>query len=462
MTGLRRFLGSMAGRVFIILLLGIVTSASLALALADAKRRADIDRINLERVVDRTKDFVALLNRTPPTERARLPADSAAGVRLAPAPPSGGERDVALTRLLAQRLQPGAAPMALRARLDACMTLPRFGGPGRRPAPEGFFRPPECWYVILRLSDGAAATLVVDAPPRLTGLVGGPDLVYLGLLALAAAALALVVARMTAEPLNAFADAAAALGQDLGRSPLPEAGPWEVGEAARAFNRMQTDLKRHMNERTQMLAAITHDLQTPITRMRLRLEKVAEDSLRERLIGDLTAMQALIREGLELARSEQTAEDLVVLDLPSLLESVVEDAQDAGQPVALDIRGVGDVLARPGALRRCLENLIENAVKYGLSAEVSCSRSAEGLQVSVRDHGPGVPDDQIEALFDPFVRLETSRSRATGGTGLGLAIARRLARQNGADLRLRNHPDGGLEATLSLSVHPDPERPAAG
>jgi signal transduction histidine kinase len=221
-----------------------------------------------------------------------------------------------------------------------------------------------------------------------------------------------------------------------------------VRRAAEAFNAMQKRLQQHVSERTNMLAAITHDLQTPLTRLRLRLEKVEDEALREKLVADLTAMKALIDEGLELARSAETSEPRVMLDLDSQLESLVEDAVDAGGDAVFE-GGCGAVMQlRPLAIGRLFSNLIDNALKHGGSAAVSATSSGGVVTVRVRDRGPGVPEDMLEKIFDPFVRVEDSRSRQTGGAGLGLTIARTLAEKNGATLRVRNHPEGGLEAIV--------------
>jgi signal transduction histidine kinase len=187
-----------------------------------------------------------------------------------------------------------------------------------------------------------------------------------------------------------------------------------VQRAAEAFNAMQHRLQRHLAERTQMLAAITHDLQTPLTRLRLRLENVSDEALRERLIGDLAAMQALVREGLELARSAESAEQRAALDLDSLLESIVEDTAEGGADVVFE-GGTGAVLMlRPLAMHRLFSNLVDNAVMYA-RARVRVERSGGAITVMVADDGPGLAEEQLEAVFDPFVRVETSRSRETGG-----------------------------------------------
>jgi signal transduction histidine kinase len=262
--------------------------------------------------------------------------------------------------------------------------------------------------------------------------------------------LAYLVARMTTRPLKQLAQAAKDLGNDINHPPLDLTGADEIRQASAAFNAMQARIRQYIFQRTQMLAAITHDLQTPLTRMRLRLEKVSEEELQQRLIGDLSAMQAMVREGLDLARSMDTTETMQMLDLDSLLDSVCADAADASQRVTLAGTANMALLGRPMDLRRCLVNLIDNAVKYGQSAKVTVDRINGAARIRIRDAGPGIPQAELARVFDPFYRVETSRSRESGGTGLGLTIARNIAEQHGGSIALANHPDGGLEATLML------------
>jgi len=301
----------------------------------------------------------------------------------------------------------------------------------------------------VRLRDGEALRLAV-LPPR---SAVNDDTDYRAVIALffvSIAFLAYLVARMTTRPLKQLAVAAQELGNDINRPPLDLTGASEIRQASAAFNAMQARIRQYIFQRTQMLAAITHDLQTPLTRMRLRLEKVADAELQERLIGDLSAMQAMVREGLELARSMDTTESMQMLDLDSLLASSCDDAADANQPVTLNGRSGMAILGRPLDLRRCLGNLIDNAVKYGREAQVTVDRVNGAARIRVRDQGPGIPPNEQARVFDPFYRVETSRSRESGGTGLGLTIARNIAGQHGGSIALANHPEGGLEVTLML------------
>jgi signal transduction histidine kinase len=265
--------------------------------------------------------------------------------------------------------------------------------------------------------------------------------------------LAYLVARMTTRPLKQLAQAAKDLGQDINHAPLELAGASEIRQASAAFNAMQARIRQYIFQRTQMLAAITHDLQTPLTRMRLRLEKVGDRELQERLIGDLSAMQAMVREGLDLARSMDTTETMQMLDLDSLLDSVCADAADAHQQVTLEGRAQMALLGRPLDLRRCLVNLIDNAVKYGREARVTVERTAGSARIRIRDNGPGIAAAELARVFEPFYRIEGSRSRESGGTGLGLTIARNIAEQHGGSIALANQPGGGLEVILTLPEH---------
>ena len=232
--------------------------------------------------------------------------------------------------------------------------------------------------------------------------------------------------------------------------PCARAARRKVRRAATAFNAMQARIARDVRERTSLLAAITHDLHTPVTRLRLRMEKVTDEALRAKLVADLDAMRSTIREGLDLARSIDARETPQSIDLDSMLESVVADACEAGHDATLEGRTRCFVLGSPNGIRRCLTNVLDNAVAYGGCARVECAPSGDRAIVFVRDGGPGIPEAQLERVFEPFVRVENSRSRETGGTGIGLTIARNIVTRMGGTIALRNLPMGGLEVRLDL------------
>jgi signal transduction histidine kinase len=226
-----------------------------------------------------------------------------------------------------------------------------------------------------------------------------------------------------------------------------------VAHAARAFNAMQQRIAGYMSERVEILAAISHDLQTPITRMRLRTDLMDNEQDQAKFRQDLDAMKLLVREGVSYARTlHGTSEPPCRIDADALLESMVADYEDSGQAVLLEGRIEKPIVTRPNALRRILVNLIDNALKFGSDVRLRVQVDAHRLVLAVVDNGPGIPDDQLEAVLKPFYRVENSRNRSTGGTGLGLAIAHQLAMAMGAELKLQNRPEGGLEARLTMDT----------
>jgi signal transduction histidine kinase len=440
------FLRSMAGRVFALLLAGVAASALLTFALADNARQHALEGQRTVRAAALVEQLTLALEGVPPEARAELLfAAQDAGIAPARTEPadSAWDPDSPLAAELEDRLGPMRQIRVTRPLGEGCPSGRRFRAPPGRPAAP-------CRIVSLSLEDGTPLLLAVAAP-REDAIAATPLLPIFALVFTACIlALAYAVARMATRPLRGLASAAVRLGRNIESPPLPESGPAEVHDAAVAFNAMQARIRRDVQERTYMLAAITHDLQTPLTRLRLRLEKVGDEELRGRLVADLNAMQGTIREGLELARSADLREALQPIDFDSLLDSVCTDAQDAGQDVTLEGKTGAAVLGAPNALRRCLMNLLDNALKYGRLARVEAKLEGARAVVRIRDAGPGIPEDQLAAVLDPFFRLESSRSRETGGTGLGLTIARNIAERHGGTLTLRNLPEGGLEATLAL------------
>ncbi|OZI41955.1 ATP-binding protein [Bordetella genomosp. 4] len=453
MKRLRRFFGTMAGRLFLILLLGMSAAALLATVLAEARRQQDEAHQNMVRAADRLHGYVNMLDNSPAELRQRLIELGGPGIHRAPSDVRAEESDTTFAHVLASQYSRFARARVQTADEAACRPrlrefLPQSEG-------DDNFDPdmpePTCRIVHIQLQDGTPLVLAMGGPPIMHVKALAADPVYISLLTLCIGLLAFTVARLASRPLRQLADAADELGQNLERPPLVLRGPLEVRRAADAFNAMQRRVQRHLEERTHMLAAITHDLQTPMTRLRLRFEDVTDEALRERLIADLGAMRALVREGLDLARSATTSEAPVALDLDSLLESIIEDAAETGHDAVFE-QGCGAVLMlRPLAMQRLFSNLVDNALKYGHQVRVAAHANEHGVAVEVCDAGPGMPADMFEAVFQPFVRLETSRSRETGGVGLGLTIARTLAANDGATVTLSNRAEGGLQATVHWS-----------
>lgn len=268
--------------------------------------------------------------------------------------------------------------------------------------------------------------------------------------------LALFVIRGFMRPIVHLAAAAERLGIEGNVSMLEEAGAPEMRSAARAFNTMQLRLRRLIDDRTQMLAAISHDLKTPITRLRLRAEFVENPALQEKMLADLAEMEAIVASTLAFARSDARSEARESVDLADMLQSLAEARADSGAAAAYEGPAHLTVKARPVALRRALGNLVDNAVKYGGGAHIGLGSDDRQVVVTIDDQGPGIPEDQLELVFRPYYRLEGSRSRETGGVGLGLSIARAAIRSEGAEITLQNLPQGGLRARVTLDL------PAAG
>jgi signal transduction histidine kinase len=262
--------------------------------------------------------------------------------------------------------------------------------------------------------------------------------------------LSLIAVRFVTRPLSTLASAAEALGRDIHHPPLDEKGTVEVRRAAHAFNTMQARLIEYIQERTRILAAVSHDLKTPITRLRLRTELLHDLEVQAKFARDLEEMEAMVSATLDFTRGLDQVEAQREVDVMALLESLQADAQDMGKKISIDGDTRRPIKAYPQSLKRCISNLLENAVKFGSEARVSVEDSGQMLVIRISDDGPGVPEAEMGRVFEPFYRVEASRNRATGGTGLGLSIARNNARAQGGDVTMRNRPEGGLEVTLTL------------
>lgn len=308
--------------------------------------------------------------------------------------------------------------------------------------------------------------LVVRFVTPLPNPFGSPTfLIAFLLMSLCGSALIVWGSRRLVAPVTTLANAAESLGRNVNTAALPENGPSEIRRAAIAFNTMASRIRRFITDRTLMLTAIGHDLRTPITRLKLRAEFIDDDELRTKILSDLDEMEAMVDATLAFGRDSASNEPVVTLDLRALLQTIMDEAAESQpdmaealifEPPTVPVK----VRARSVALKRALNNLILNALKYGRSAQVTLEpaammNTASGVEnlikVVIEDSGPGLADDQLERVFEPFVRVETSRNRETGGTGLGLSIARTILRAQGGDVRLENRREGGLRAVVTLA-----------
>ncbi len=308
-------------------------------------------------------------------------------------------------------------------------------------------------HVAMRLPDGAWLDVHVPLPP-LRPWDSPTFLVAFLLMTAAAAVLILWATRRLIRPVGLLAAAAERLGRDVNAEPLPETGPLELAQAAHAFNTMAARIRRFVADRTFLLTAIGHDLKTPITRLQLRAEFIEDEELRARMQADLDELLAMVRSTLEFGRDVATDEPLSQVDLASLVRTVADEAADLRPDLAprVDVTGPEHLTAavRPMALKRALANLVGNALKYGAAAHIALAATPRTVTIAIEDEGAGLPPEEIERVFQPFYRVETSRNRETGGTGLGLSIARNIARAHGGDVTLASLPGGGLRATITL------------
>jgi signal transduction histidine kinase len=422
---------SLFGRILLVLALGLTLAHALTFSLVLAERGMTMRGAMVSYLASDVASSVAMLERLAPAERAAwVERLGRRNYRYLLAPPLEAPD---ATSELARRVK-GAVTSALPPARSVTVVDPRLPGTDFR--------------LQLRLSDGTPLAVDVDEPRlQLSPWVIGALAIQLALLA----ALCAWAVRAATRPLAALADAADAMGTERPAPAIPEDGPREVMRAAAAFNRMQARIQAYVRERMQILAAVSHDLQTPITRLRLRADLLDDAALRDKLHADLAEMQSLVEEGIAYARSQQAAgEPVRRVDMRALVESIAGDYADAG--MAVRVLDAADVVcdSRPQALRRVICNLVDNALKFAGAAELSLASDAPGTwTVRVLDRGPGIPEADLETVLMPYVRLEDSRNRRTGGAGLGLAIASELAKALGARLFLMQRADGpGLEARL--------------
>jgi signal transduction histidine kinase len=469
MRGLLRRLwpDSLAGWMIATIIVGLGASQLLSLAIHYRERDAVMAALESFRLGERIADAIDLIEQAPPVERERVAArfdgPSMWTVWEPDTPLAGEGRDwradilrAAIIRNLEEgdwrslrvaALQPEQQP-ALPARAGPSADAP---GGGRLAEIARRIETGPSYGVAVQLKDGLWLNFVVPFVSSLsywsTELV-----VALALSVVLVVVLSLLAVHYLTAPLRALARAATQFGVNIDAAGLPVRGSREIRGTIAAFNEMRQRVKRFLEDRMQMMAAISHDLRTPITRLRLRAEFVEDEEQQRKMLNDLDEMEAMISAVLSFAREEIVVETRQPLDLAAMLRDICEDMRAHGQRAALAGAEPLPFIGRPSALRRCFVNLIANAVKYGGHARVEVRRSDDEICVAVEDDGPGVPEGEQEKVFRPFYRVESSRSRDTGGTGLGLTVARTVARGHGGDIVLQNRPEGGLRVSVVLPL----------
>ena len=465
---MRRFLPhSLFGQTLLILLGGLIISHGIGSWIYTADREQAVRAVGGFATAQRIANLTRLVQEAPREWRERIVAalsDQTFRVSLAAQPPRSpvaAEDSVAALAIKEYLIEqmptvPGREPWVIVSAAGA----PAFAGQhpmmGHGPMMHGFggfgsFGTFRALQVAMPLPEEQWLSFATSLPETGPGL-SRQFLVSIAVMALVMLGVSIWAARRVTAPLASLAVAAERLGRNMSAPPLPESGTIETRRASRAFNDMQIRLRHLIENRTRLFAAISHDLRTPLTLLQLRAENVEDPNERERMLASIAEMNSMIEATLKFARDETIAEPRRLTDLSSLLQSIVDDMRDAGRRVS--IKPAQPLLheCRPGALKRALTNLIDNAVKYGNTAHVAIGATPAAIEITVDDEGPGIPESELKQVFEPFYRLEQSRSRDTGGVGLGLAIALSAINAEGGELTLSNRAEGGLRATISLPV----------
>jgi signal transduction histidine kinase len=477
---------TLTGRVLLIILAGLVVAHAASFMLFEVERARALNRFAASEVASRIAEYVRAPSATsvatsragPPHMRARLRWQEVGAVGNPPgdSTPAAASFSSELRRLLTESFredpvvwissrdaQPGESLYPAGPRYDAALEtrslLERARGQGpfqhfqdellrpRGLGPGGFTRGAKLVTVALKLPDRRQA-LVETIVPQPSLQIPAEAWISVALIFFVTALFSLWAVRLAVQPVRMLADAADRLSRNIDEPPLPEKGAAEIRAAARAFNRMQDRLKRHVNSRALAFAAMSHDIRTPLTRMRLRLEWLDERA-KAKLADDVGEIEAIAKSVLDMTRGLAPEEKMFRVDVEGLVRRLLLDYEPLGNKIAV-CGNCAAVDARPAALRRALTNLVDNALKYGRDVTVEVADSPGHISIRVCDRGPGIPAEHLERVTYPFYRVESSRNRETGGAGLGLAIAKDIVEGQGGELLLENREGGGLCATIRL------------
>jgi signal transduction histidine kinase len=395
-------------------------------------------------------DIVRMIDAAPPTTRQVLAAAAGTSVFHVGWYAAGSRASASLEA--APRSDDENTQKKISAHVQRAAVVLRPDRAGSVPPGIGYDRSALVPYMLaVQLRDGS--WLVFSVMQRTWGMPWADRwLVWLCFLAVSITVVTVFAARQFSKPIQRLAAAVRQFGLNPQAPPIAETGPKELQEVVKTFNSMQAQIQRFVAYRTMMLAAISHDLRTPLTRMRLRGEFIEDQEQQARLFRDVDEMQTMVDEALAFFRDDATAEEPTSFDLRHVLLIIADDYADQG----IDIGYAGPAHAvyrgRPFALKRAFGNLIENAVKYGKTPNIELSREKTALIVAIRDRGPGIPSEALENVFRPYFRVDKSRNRATGGVGLGLTAAQAIIQGHGGEIILKNRPEGGLEARVVLPV----------
>lgn len=456
---------SLAGQALLILVVGLMISHAIGFTIYSLDRHEVVATTEATDFAERIAGVIALLRKIPPQWREDVVRGSDSRVfRVSldahPAvtePPSEDNVTAEVGDFLRQQLpdwEPERIRVTLRrepgaAQAMAAASAARIGFVASAGAGTGMGERNDYIHASLRLDDGDWLNFVGPIPQMQSNLPQSAG-VYVFSVAVGVGLVALwLVFRVTA-PLSALAAAADRFGKTIRAEPLPESGPAEVAQASRALNDMQRRLCRLIDNRTLMLAAISHDLRTPVTLLRLRAELMSDSAEQQKVLATLDEMEAMIAATLDFTKGAFSEEPQRHVDVAALLQSLCDDLADSGAPIELTPHSQVLYLCRRVALKRALSNLIDNAVKYGGVARVRIDERPEAIVVTIEDDGPGVPPEHLEHIFAPFYRVDASRSKGAGGIGLGLTISQAIVEGHGGDIHVENGSVRGLVVRVSL------------
>jgi len=456
------------GRLIFVLLVGLIIAQSLSTFILLLDRGSVVYQAIQANLINRTSGIAKLFNALPAENRAALlPLFSGNDLRLylkdqALSGKHDSSTETAAAKLVkSQLLKQLSAGTEILVSLDgSLMNSPMLdshmshmmsaNSPAMRSSPmQQSHSMVYSFHIQIRLQDGSwvifergISDKLFNWPSRLLSI--------LGILLLSVIALSLVAVSLIIKPLSQLRHAAEGLGKDIMQAPLAEKGPVEVKETAKAFNTMQRRLRNYIDDRAEILSAVSHDLKTPLTRLRLRADLLDDEFQRDKTLKDLDEMESMVKATLDFMRGISNNEVRQGIDIMALLESLQADAQETGGEVDIEGTVSAPFFGKPLALKRCVVNLLENALRYAEKVTISVNIKQQTLYIAVCDRGPGIPEKDLTKIFEPFFRLENSRARETGGSGLGLGIARNIARAHGGELVLSNRIEGGLCAEIQL------------
>ena len=458
---------SLFGRLVLVLLIGLILAQSLSAYFLLHDRGQTLYQAIQENLITRTSAITQLLNSAPADKREQfLPMFSSPelSIKLSNEPvetSDGNSESAFVSKVVSQKLIKNLpAGMQVLVTVDGNVMEPRFPEMHRRhmmqnqsgpPWGKGFGPHVMARFVLIQVQLEDKSWVIFERGiPEETFVWPIKILIVLSILLVSVILISLFAVKTITRPLQKLRLAAEGLGKNIQQDPLNETGPAEVKETAKAFNTMQQRLKSYIEDKAQILAAVSHDLKTPLTRMRLRADLLENEQLRDKTLKDLDDMEKMVTATLEFMRGSESKEKSQNIDLMALLESIQEDFHDSGNQVELSGTLNSPYTGKPLLLKRCFNNLIDNGIRYGEKVHIKVKDENNQITIQICDNGSGIPDELHQKVFDPFFRLEGSRAHHTGGTGLGLGIARNIARAHGGDISLSNQETRGLCVTLKL------------